>query len=263
MRNIKSKTYEEFVEKFKPKKTTDDCYTPPEIYEVIKDWVCKRYNIDPGNVIRPFWPGGDYEKDEYPPGCVVVDNPPFSILKDICEFYLERGIPFFLFAPALTVLNGKTTWNRMNHIVCDCSIVYENGATVKTSFVTSFEPETEAETSPELTRLVNDTTEKLKQEKARKLSKYDYPDHIVTAAMMQKMARYGVHFRVRREECQNVRTLDAQRAMKKGIYGAGLLLSDQAAARKQAAENAGNVIRYGLSERERELVEELNKSTLA
>lgn len=28
VRNIKSKTYEEFVEKFKPKKTTDDCYTP-------------------------------------------------------------------------------------------------------------------------------------------------------------------------------------------------------------------------------------------
>ena len=273
MRNIKSKTYEEFVEKFKPKKTTDDCYTPPEIYEVIKDWVCKRYNIDPGNVIRPFWPGGDYEKDEYLPGCVVVDNPPFSILKNIYEFYLERGIPFFLFAPALTALNGKTTWDRMNHIMCDCTIVYENGATVKTSFVTSFEPETAAETSPELTRLMNDTTEKLRQEKSRTLPKYEYPDHIVTAAMMQKMARYGVHFRVRREECQHVRTLDAQRAMKKEIYGAGLLLSDQAAARKQNAEkqaaekqaagNAGSVIRYGLSERERELVEELNKSTLA
>ena len=28
------------MEKFKPKKTTDDCYTPPEIYEVIKDWAC-------------------------------------------------------------------------------------------------------------------------------------------------------------------------------------------------------------------------------
>ena len=241
VRNIKSKTYEEFVEKFKPKKTTDDCYTPSEIYEVIKDWVCKRYNIDPENVIRPFWPGGDYEKDEYPPGCVVVDNPPFSIL---------------------------TTWDRMNHIVCDCTIEYENGATVKTSFITSFEPETVAETSPELTKLVNDTTEKLRQEKTRKLSKYDYPDHIVTAAMMQKMARYGVHFRVRREECQHVRSLDAQRAMKKTIYGAGLLLSDQAAARKQNAEKqasekaAEDTICYELSERERELVEELNKSTL-
>ena len=28
-------TYEEFVEKFKPKKTTDDCYTPLVVYEVI------------------------------------------------------------------------------------------------------------------------------------------------------------------------------------------------------------------------------------
>lgn len=115
---------------------------------------------------------------------------------------------------------------------------------------------------------MNDTTEKLRQEKTRKLSKYDYPDHIVTAAMMQKMARYGVHFRVRREECQHVRSLDAQRAMKKTIYGAGLLLSDQAAARKQNAEKqaaekqAEDTICYELSERERELVEELNKSTL-
>ena len=89
-------------------------------------------------------------------------------------------------------------------------------ATVRTSFITSFKPETVAETSPELTKLVNDTVEKLKQEKTRKLSKYDYPDHIVTAAMMQKMAHYGVHFRVRREECQLVRSLDAQRSMKKG-----------------------------------------------
>lgn len=78
----------------------------------------------------------------------------------------------------------------------------------------------------------------------------------------------GVHFRVRREECQHVRSLDAQRAMKKTIYGAGLLLSDQAAARKQNAEKqaaekaAEDTICYELSERERELVEELNKSTL-
>lgn len=34
----KSKTYEEFVDKFKPKKTTDDCYTPDAIYKAVKDW---------------------------------------------------------------------------------------------------------------------------------------------------------------------------------------------------------------------------------
>ena len=57
----KSKTYEEFVEKFKPKKTTDDCYTPPGVYAVIKDWACKEYGIDPAKIVRPFYPGGDYE----------------------------------------------------------------------------------------------------------------------------------------------------------------------------------------------------------
>ena len=58
---MKSKTYEEFVEKFKPKKTTDDCYTPSLVYEAVKDWACEQFNIDPGKIVRPFYPGGDYE----------------------------------------------------------------------------------------------------------------------------------------------------------------------------------------------------------
>ena len=29
-----NESYEDFVEKFKPKKTTDDCYTPPGVYAV-------------------------------------------------------------------------------------------------------------------------------------------------------------------------------------------------------------------------------------
>ena len=27
--------YDGFVEKFKPKKTTDDCYTPPAVYDYV------------------------------------------------------------------------------------------------------------------------------------------------------------------------------------------------------------------------------------
>ena len=41
--NKKSETYEEFVEKFKPKKPTDDCYTPPDVYEVIKDFALAQW----------------------------------------------------------------------------------------------------------------------------------------------------------------------------------------------------------------------------
>lgn len=92
---MKNETYEEFVEKFKPKKTTDDCITPPLIYETVKSWACKEYGIDSERIVRPFWPGADYRTFNYPDECVVLDNPPFSILTQICEFYLNRGIPFF------------------------------------------------------------------------------------------------------------------------------------------------------------------------
>ena len=46
--------YEAFVDKFKPKLTTDDCYTPPEVYEVVKNWACAKYGIDPAKIVRPF-----------------------------------------------------------------------------------------------------------------------------------------------------------------------------------------------------------------
>jgi hypothetical protein len=59
--------YKAFVDKFKTKKTTDDCYTPPEIYDVIADWVAGTYHRDKGGFLRPFYPGGDYERFEYPP----------------------------------------------------------------------------------------------------------------------------------------------------------------------------------------------------
>ena len=34
----KSKNYEEFVEKFKTRLTTDDCYTPPLVYAAVLCW---------------------------------------------------------------------------------------------------------------------------------------------------------------------------------------------------------------------------------
>ena len=101
--------YEGFVEKFKPKKTTDDCYTPPEVYEVVRDWACAEYGIDPARIVRPFYPGGDYEAYDYQDGCTVLDNPPFSIVSKIVRFYLDRGIPFFIFAPSLTVMSSRGT----------------------------------------------------------------------------------------------------------------------------------------------------------
>ena len=259
----KSKTYEEFVKKFEPKKTTDDCYTPPTVYEAVKEWACRKYGIDPEKIVRPFYPGGDYQSYDYPEGAVVVDNPPFSILAQICQWYLDRGIPFFLFAPSLTCFSGGGSFDRMNHIVCDCKIEYENGARVKTSFVTSYGGDVVAQSEPELTRLVNDEVERLRRKKAVKLPKYCYPDHIVTAALMQRYAAHGVRLEIRRGEYLRVGALDAQKKAGKSIFGYGLLLSERAAAERAAAERAAAeraaAERWQLSDREKALVRQLTE----
>lgn len=220
---MKSPDYESFVEKFKPKKTTDDCYTPPKVYEVIKNWVCNKYGIDEKNIIRPFWPGKDYTAEEYPPGCVVVDNPPFSISSKIYEYYVNNKIPFFLFAPALTVLSGKNTALKLNHIICDADIIYENGAIVKTSFVTNLNNDgVIAQTAPDLQKIIS--LEVQKGENKPQLPKYEYPDNVITATMLQKYSKYGIEFSVREKECAHIRMLDAQKDHKKNNLWIGVAL---------------------------------------
>lgn len=122
--------YQEFVEKFEEKKTTDDCYTPNRVYDAVADYVADYYGLDKKGFIRPFYPGGDYKKEKYPEGCVVVDNPPFSILSEIQKYYNDNGIKFFLFAPGLTSLQSD---KRNCTIACGVPITYENGAMRGTS----------------------------------------------------------------------------------------------------------------------------------
>nr|DAE53159.1 MAG TPA: DNA N-6-adenine-methyltransferase [Caudoviricetes sp.] len=265
---MKSKTYEEFVEKFKPKKTTDDCYTPPTIYEVVKQWACDEYGIDPDKIVRPFYPGGDYEAFPYPDGAVVVDNPPFSILAGICTFYLEHGIPFFLFAPSLTCFSGRKIFKRMNHIIADCQITYENGARVKTSFVTSYSGGIVAQTAPDLTKEINRENDRLIKANVKELPKYDYPMNVITAAMMQRYAKYGVDLKIRAEDCIQVGGLDAQKRAGKSIFGSGLLLCERAAAERAAAERAAAeraaaeraaATKWELSDREKAIIQRLGQ----
>ena len=69
----RTEEYNEFEEKFKQKLTTDDCYTPEEVYEVVKNWAVKEYGLEGKNIVRPFYPGGDYENENYGENDVVID----------------------------------------------------------------------------------------------------------------------------------------------------------------------------------------------
>lgn len=259
----KNETYEEFVNKFKPKLTTDDCFTPPLVYEAVLGWVCKEYDIDPACVVRPFWPGADYTTHDYPDGCVVVDNPPFSILSKICEYYLDHDIRFFMFAPSLTALSGKNVCMRMNHIICDADITYENGANVHTAFVTNLgDVKIVLQTAPSLGKTINTAVQKIRAKTVRTTPKYDYPPHVVTAAMLQRYSKYGIDFKIKRHECVRIPYLDAQKHHGKTIFGGGLLLSTEAASRhvavaRAAAEKAA-AVEWELSAREMEIVDRLD-----
>ena len=258
--------YEAFEGKFIPKKTTDDCYTPPEVYEAVAGWVRQEYALQDAHFLRPFKPNGDYLTETYPPGSVVVDNPPFSILSQIVRYYCTKRIPFFLFSPALTLLTRRTD---VCHIAVGVSIIYENGADVITSFVTNLDTSgCILRTAPDLYRLVDDAVRAVRARETVQLPKYTYPAHIVTAAMAQRWSRYGVAYRLQTAACMRVSGLDAQKPFGKTIFGAGYLLSDQAAAEKAAAEKAAAekaaaektaAVEWKLSEQEREWVEILNK----
>ena len=252
--------YNEFLDKFEAKKTTDDCYTPDLVYAAVADWVAKEYGLKKANFVRPFYPGGDYQKEKYRKSDIVVDNPPFSILSEILNWYHEHGIRFFLFGPTLTLFSSSSTTGCA--IPVGAAVVYENGVSVNTSFLTNLEdPRTRVRTAPTLYQAVSDANERNLAETRRELPKYNYPDEVITSAMVAKWSRYGIDFRLPVAESALCSELDAQKEAGKSVYGKGYLISERAAAERAAAERAAAeraaaeraaATRWPLSERERE-----------
>lgn len=147
----RGESYEEFLEKFEraKAKTTDDCITPKAVYDGVLSYVRDRYKIGDAPIVRPFYPGGDYETYDYPDGCVVVDNPPFSILKKIVRFYQARGIRFFLFCDSRFSL-GYLDVPGVSIVDCCAKIEYCNGAVVSTSFCTNLSPDVGIDIDPSM-----------------------------------------------------------------------------------------------------------------
>lgn len=132
----KGETYEEFVDKFKNKKTTDDCYTPPDIYKIISNYFCEKLNLDKSKIIRPFYPGGDYEHEDYTDK-IVLDNQPFSKTKEILNFYLKNNVPYILFADGRMLCDTIRKHPECGACIIKRQIEYENKAKVQTVFISN------------------------------------------------------------------------------------------------------------------------------
>lgn len=227
--------YNEFLDKFEAKKTTDDCYTPDLVYKAVLDWVKGEYGIsDDTKIVRPFYPNGDYEHEEYPDGCVVVDNPPFSILSEILRFYVDNSVKFFLFAPALTLFSPRVDCCR---IPTGVTITYENGANVSTSFMSNLDTKNAIRTAPDLYKAVDSANRQNREELAKPVNlKYKYPSHVITSAMVSGWCELGVEFSVPKGNEYQVGRLDAQKEHDKTIFGSGFLLSDECAIDSERAK---------------------------
>ena len=184
----KNESYDEFVNKFKPKLTTDDCYTPTKIYSVVLEWVKKYYGVNE-RIIRPFNPNDNYKKYDYS-NAVVVDNPPFIILAEIIDYYLDNNIKFFLFAPALTCFNYLAKNRRVCILPINVTITYENGAKITTGFVTNLENNA-ININAELYKLIRNCCEDKSQRKINHSCDY------ICIGNCNKLAKRGVDFKIK------------------------------------------------------------------
>ena len=235
----KGETYEEFVAKFKKNapKTTDDCYTPQPVYEVVKEYALKPAGLteETCTPVRPFYPGGDYRNYDYPADAYVIDNPPFSILSKIRRFYMERGIKYFLFAPSLTCINP----NIDDTIICaNSDIIFSNGAILKVSFATNAaNREFRLITAPALKKRLEEIFQhdkKIYGKETKKLKSYIHPKNTFTARDIALTSR--TDFFIRRTESRCVCKIGSHEK-----FGGAYLLSDRAAAELEKARAAAEL----------------------
>ena len=245
--------YQAFCAKFELAKTTDDCYTPDMIYDALCAWLECEYGLDRAKFVRPFYPGGDFERYAYPDGCVVVDNPPFSIMARILKFYEDRGIPYFLFGPHLTLFSSSSSSCK---IIAGVIVTYANGAKVNTSFYSGLPQDRHlaAKASPSLYKAIKEANDANLKEMHKEFPKYSYPLSVVTATMLVPYARLGIPFEMPKDECVFIRKLDAQTGS--AIYGSGFLISERLRAEREKAERE-KVTVWELSDREREIIKSL------
>ena len=249
--------YEGFIKKFEgiKEKTTDDVFTPVQIYEALLNYATEKGWLKGfKTIVRPFYPNGDYTKYNYPKDCIVIDNPPFSIASKIVDFYISKNQPFILFCQSLTagqLLNDK---RPTTIILTNNKITFHNGAYINISFVAYGIPQLRdiaIKTAPDLALKLKMIDKNNKVSKRK--TKYNLPKNVTSTALLGKYANR--YLTIKRDECIRVPNIDEMKKDGRGIYGGAILLSSSAA---EAASAAEKTYTYELSEREKKIIEQLD-----
>ena len=221
--------YDGFVDKFRNKKTTDDCYTPDPLYNAVRDWCVNKFDLQSAPIVRPFFPGGDYKNFDYPENCVVIDNPPFSIFSEIVKFYDARGIRYLLFGPHLTIA-GMSGF-KDTAILCNYTVTYENGAKVVTSFVTNMMPGVLFHYDADLYAAIKSADKEFTSMIKKKTDVLTLPDNIVSSARLGKYCGGSQSWSIRHDQAQSIKKVAMEKdgiVVTKLIFGGGYFINDAA-----------------------------------
>lgn len=213
--------YESYIKKFEGKKTTDDTYTPHDVFEAVLQYVSEIYDLNGKQILRPFYPGCDYERAEYPADGVVIDNPPFSIFNKVVAFYAARKIPFFLFGPGMTILN---VFKFCSVVIVSPAIRFENGANVRCNFATNLLETKQVTTSCRLSKLLKNCKS---QQNSNSIKLYDYPDEVLSVSDLQTIANGEDDFTITEKETVIIESLNGRK-----LFGPHLLIGFKKALRK-------------------------------
>ena len=242
--------YASFVAKFTEQpKTTDDCYTPDDVYNAVVEYVGTITDMNGKCILRPFYPGGDYENAEYPDNGIVIDNPPFSMFTKIVRWYLANDVPFFLFGNGMTIMQvckyGATA------VITGASIKFHNSAEVGINYATNLLPGMMAVTAPTLAEAIEACPS---QNQKANLPKYKYPDNVISTSMLQTIANGGIEIGISRAASITIGGLDNHPKGKGALFGDHILAAQAAA---KAAAQAAARIPIQLSEREIKIISTL------
>lgn len=141
----------------------EESETPHAAYAAILEYVDKCLTpLTDRHVVRPFHRGGDYRKETYRRGDVVVDIPPFSIALEAAEWFMELGVDFFIGIPPISETDYNPPENpRITVIMPHVAIHYPGQTGQLIDFATNLRPKKRFEASPYLgqnLREANDVT---------------------------------------------------------------------------------------------------------
>lgn len=113
--------------------------------------------------------------------------------------------------------------------------------------------------------ITEENKKNIKQDK-EELTKYKYPDEVISSTTIGQLSNNGVEFKLKKEDCYFIRELECQKEYDKGLFGSGYLISkakaeEIAKAKKiKKAKEEDKTFRWELSDNEKAIVEGLGSN---